>query len=306
MLQSANQFMKRGCTMILSQYANGKTRVMGLLGSPVSQTKSPLIHNTLCTEYGINAIYLPFEVKQENLGTAVAGLRALDCLGFNVTVPYKQEIIKYLDKVDAEALEMGAVNTVKNDGGCLIGYNTDADGFLKDLSDNLTSEIRGKRIMVLGAGGTSRAICLKLSKSGISHLAIANRTNQKAGQIAALVEQYAPTSTVSPTDTLFLELLHSSDIIINTTPVGMSTTGGGMPFDYPFVLSPNQMIYDVIYNPEFTQLLYTAQNAGCKVCNGLGMLINQAVLAFEIWTEKKVENSFSQKLIKVIRELEDL
>ena len=292
--------------MILSQYANGKTRVMGLLGNPVSQTKSPFIHNTLCREYGINAIYLPFEVTQDNLGTAVAGLRALDCLGFNVTVPYKQEIIKYVDRVDDEALEMGAVNTVKNEGGCLIGYNTDADGFLKDLSNNLTLNISGKRIMVLGAGGTSRAICLKLAKSGISHLTIANRTIQKAGQIAALVEQYAATSIVSPTDKLFSELLHSSDVIINTTPVGMSTTGGGMPFDYPFVFSPNQMIYDVIYNPEFTQLLKSAKNAGCKVCNGLGMLINQAVLAFQIWTDKKVENNFSQELIKVIRELEDL
>lgn len=287
---------------------NGKTELFGLLGDPVEHTKSPFIHNTLFNQFKINAIYVPILVNKGYLENAVNGLKAQNFVGFNVTVPYKKDIIKYLDDISNDALLMGAVNTVKNISGKLKGYNTDAEGFVRDFKDGFNVNFKGKRVLLLGAGGTARALAIKLAAEGIQHLTIANRTQQHAQNIVDLVKNNygSVVSYTDPSSTQFPAEIQSSEIIINTTPAGMSTYLNSTPFDFEFVFNKNQLVYDVIYSPNKTKFLEQAENYGCKIRNGFGMLINQGVSAFEIWTGKTVNKQQSMELLNVINNLEDL
>ncbi len=287
---------------------NGKTELFGLLGDPVEHTKSPFIHNTLFNQFNINAIYVPILVNKGCLENAVNGLKAQNFVGFNVTVPYKKDIIKYLDDISNDALLMGAVNTVKNISGKLKGYNTDAEGFVRDFKDGFNTNFKGKRVLLLGAGGTARALAIKLAAEGIQHLTIANRTQQHAQNIVDLVKNnYGNVvSYTDPSSSQFSVEIQSSKIVINTTPAGMSTYLNSTPFDFKFVFDKNQLVYDVIYSPKKTKFLEQAENYGCKTRNGFGMLINQGVSAFEIWTGKTVNKQQSLELLNLINNLEDL
>lgn len=281
---------------------NGKTKLFGLIGCPVEHTKSPFIHNSLFKEYGMNSVYVPLPVDQGDLEKAVWGMRALGFAGFNVTVPYKKDIIKYLDDISNDALLMGAVNTVKNVDGKLKGYNTDAEGFVRDFKEGFGTNFKNKRVMILGAGGTARALAVKLAAEGISHLTIVNRTFQNAQGIAELVRNNFG-SIVSPMDPKAPEFdgeFKISECIINTTPAGMSTYDPSTPFDFDFEFSASQLVYDVVYNPQKTRFLQMAEEKGCKIRNGFGMLINQGVSAFEIWTGKNVPRAIAADLLNLI------
>jgi len=294
--------------MDIVRVVNGKTGLFGLLGDPVEHTKSPFIHNTLFNQFNINAIYVPILVNKGCLENAVNGLKAQNFIGFNVTVPYKKDIIKYLDDISNDALLMGAVNTVKNINGRLKGYNTDAEGFARDFKDGFNTNFKGKRVMLLGAGGTARALAIKLSAEGIQHLTIVNRTEQNARNIVDLVKNNygSVTSYILPDSSRFLDEMKTSEVIINSTPAGMSTYLDSTPFDFEFVFEKNQLVYDVVYTPRKTKFLMQAEKYGCKTRNGFGMLINQAISSFEIWTGKTVARQQAMELLNLIDKLEDL
>ncbi|HEX2926379.1 MAG TPA: shikimate dehydrogenase [Ruminiclostridium sp.] len=293
--------------MKLVEEVNGKTELYALLGNPVEHTKSPFIHNTLFKENNINAIYIPVQANKEDLGKAVNGFRAQNFSGFNVTVPYKKDIIQYLDDISTDALLMGAINTVENQNGRFIGYNTDADGFVRDFCDGFGTTFKGKRVMLLGAGGTARAIAVKLAAEGIEHLVIANRTESNAQNIANLVNNNYGNivSTINSEPDLLNSEMQNSQVVINTTPAGMSTYLDSTPFDFDFKFSCSQLVYDVIYVPKKTKFLKQAEKAGCKLRNGFGMLINQGISSFEIWTGTQVSKTQADELLKKIENLEE-
>lgn len=288
---------------------NGRTELFGLIGDPVEHTRSPFIHNTLFKHLNINGVYIPIPVKPEHLEKAVVGLKAQNFSGFNITVPHKKDIIKYLDDISQDALLMGAVNTVKNVKGRLKGYNTDAEGFVRDFAEGFGTGFKDKRVMILGAGGTARALAVKLCAEGVAHLTIANRSLDNAENIVDLLKNNYKgmiSSILSHPKVMFESAFADSEIIINTTPAGMSTYLDSTPFDYDFHFRPNQLIYDVIYTPKKTRFLKQAENCGCKVRNGFGMLINQGVSAFEIWTGKTIKREISTDLLNMLEKLEDL
>ncbi len=291
--------------MNLVEVVNGKTQLYGVLGNPVEHTKSPFIHNTLFEEFKINAIYLPVYVDNGKLEQVMDGFRAIHFSGFNVTVPFKKDIIQYLDEVSAEGMLMGAVNTVKNRDGRFIGYNTDAEGFVRDFCDGFETTFKGKRVMLLGAGGTSRAISVRLATEGIEHLTIVNRTEANAKSISDLVNSNFGNivSTMLPEKDILDKEFENNQIIINTTPAGMSTYLDSTPFDLDFNFNGTQLVYDVLYVPKKTRFLNQAEKAGCKIRNGFGMLINQGVSAFEIWTGMQVERKKTNELLKNIENI---
>lgn len=255
-------------------------KLFAVLGDPIGHSMSPIMHNDLFSYYQIDAHYLPFHVKKEDLEDAVKGLKALGAGGFNVTVPHKSAIIPLLDEVDELALNIGAVNTVVNDGGKLIGYNTDGPGFFKGLNPFMPS-IEGKKVLIIGAGGAARAIYFTLAKDKPLAIDIANRTVDKA---SSLIEA-CPYSISSTAYTLeeASRNLKEYHLIIQTTTIGMSPKIAELPLNVTNI-GKQVMVCDIIYNPLETLFLQEAKAKGASIQNGIDMFVNQGALAFEKWT----------------------
>jgi len=255
-------------------------KLFGVLGNPIGHSMSPVMHNDLFSLYNIDAEYLPFLVQEDELRDAVNGLRALGAGGFNVTVPHKSSIIPFLDEVDELAASIGAVNTVVNKDGKLIGYNTDGLGFLKGL-DAYLNKIEGQKILVIGAGGAARAIYFTLAKEKPMQIDIANRTLEKAVQ---LIEE-CPYSISSKALTLkdASSELGEYDLIIQTTMIGMEPNITEQPITLEY-LRENSVVCEIIYNPLETRILLEAKSIGARVQNGIDMFVYQGALAFEKWT----------------------
>jgi shikimate dehydrogenase len=249
---------------------DGNTRLFGLLGRPVSYSLSPAMHNAAFRELSLNAVYVAFPVT--DLIQAVEGLRGLDIGGVSVTIPFKEEIIPLLDELDEKASRIGAVNTVVNRDGRLMGYNTDWQGALAALMEK--TEIAGKRFLILGAGGAARAIAFGIQEKG-GKVAVTDLDTAKALALSRKlwVEVVAPD---------YLEQ-YAAAILINATPVGMEPQSGKIPID-PELLSRYQVVMDIVYRPLETRLLREARSAGCQVIDGLQMLIHQGAAQFELWT----------------------
>ncbi len=262
---------------------SGKTKCCGVIGDPIEHTISPAMHNAAFKKLGLDYAYVPFRVKREELGKAIEGMRALNIRGLNVTIPHKVAVIQFLDEVDGLAREIGAVNTIVNDDGVLTGYNTDATGFLQALLER-GIEPKGKKIVILGAGGAARAISFILAKKG-ANLAILNRTLDKARVCAGMISQGEVRALELNKENL-LEAVGKADILVNATSVGMSPN-----VDEALVTSnlikPSLVVFDIVYNPFKTRLLRGAEEAGAKTVSGLDMLLWQGALAFEKWTGLK-------------------
>lgn len=276
--------------MELDKRVTGKTRLIGIIGNPVEHSVSPMLHNSLCRQLGIDVIYVPFKVEKNDLDNAVKGLKAINILGFNITIPYKKEIMKYIDDNTKEALLMGAVNTVKNIDGRFYGYNTDAEGFSRSFKEESGTNFKDKKIVLIGAGGAARAIAVKMTIEGARKIYVVNRTESKAREFIEMINsnvkniaEYASMDENSDTG-----VLKQSDIIINTTSVGMYPNIDESPIGHSDIFSGGQIVYDVVYNPSKTKFLSYAENKGCKTINGLGMLFYQGIFAFEIWTGIKL------------------
>jgi len=284
--------MKANCIV------TGRTKIAGLLGNPVEHSVSPQLHNTISMRMGHDIIYVPFKVEKEDLEKAVDGLRAINVIGFNVTIPYKSKIIKYLDEVSDEAMLIGAVNTVKNENGRLLGYNTDAEGFRRSFIGEVGHGFTNKKVAVIGAGGAARAIAMKVALDGAEHIDIVNRTVTKALELSAFITKKTgvPVRALSMSETEEKNILWQNEIIINTTSLGMYPDTDGCPIDDFSCIRKNHIFYDIIYNPLKTKLLEEAEKQGCKVINGLGMLIYQGIYAYEIWTGSKVPETIKDEL----------
>lgn len=263
----------------------GKTKIIGIIGDPVEHSISPQMHNAAYEELDLNYCYVPFHVKKDELEKAVGSLRSLNICGFNVTVPHKENIMKYLDKIDKNAEIIGAVNTVKNNNGRLIGYNTDAVGFEDSLKLDAKFSLFRKKVLLLGAGGAARAISCGLCMSKIAELAITDIDKEKAQALTAHLKKHFDI----PIKNLFSkkeidDYLNGCNILINATPIGMAPDINESPIDLSRNLSNNIFVYDVVYIPPKTKLLKKAESLHLKTSNGLGMLIRQGAAAFKIFT----------------------
>jgi shikimate dehydrogenase len=245
-------------------------RIYALFGNPVAQSLSPPMHNAALRQMGLSDCYVPLCVR--NLPLAVQGLRGMDIRGISVTIPFKTEIMEYLDDLDDEALRIGAVNTLVSDDGRLIGRNTDWRGLMRSLTEQV--EVEGKTVVILGAGGTARAALYAVVRAG-GHPVIANRTEAKGRELA----QNWGCSPVSLKNVGKIK----ADILINTTPVGMYPNTEETPIQ-DAVLTHFSFVFDVIYNPLKTGLLKAAEAAGCRTLSGLDMFIYQGAEQIRIWT----------------------
>ena len=276
------------------------TRICGIIGDPIEHTVSPAMHNAAFKNKGVDYLYLPFGVKREELGKAIEGMRALNIRGLNITIPHKVAVMQFLDNLDPLADRIGAVNTIVNDGGVLTGYNTDATGFLQALLEK-GIEPKGKKVVILGAGGAARAISFILAERG-SSLVILNRTWDKAKVCADRI------SEIFQSEAAALKLdrenlaaaLSQADILINTTSVGMSPDINETPV-VSNLLKPNLVVFDIVYNPIKTRLQKEAEAAGAITISGLDMLVWQGALAFEKWTGLKAPvEVMREKVITVL------
>jgi shikimate dehydrogenase len=263
----------------------GTTRITGLFGYPVRHTFSPPMHNAAFKALQLNYVYLPFEVKPEDLKAATASLAPLGIVGVNVTIPHKEAVIPLLDDISEEAALIGSVNTVQVTEGKLKGYNTDAYGFETSLQKEGGIALSGKTIFVMGAGGAARAVCFQSALSGARELVIADVAAERADALCAAVAGAFPACRVeicSADPGAVKKALGGRDLFVNATPIGMKAA------DPPLIdtawLDPKTIVFDVIYNPEETQLLRDARARGLKTLNGIGMLVHQGARAFEIFT----------------------
>lgn len=253
---------------------NGKTQITGIIGWPIEHTLSPAMHNRAFESLSINYCYLPFAVKPEELRHAVRAIKALNFRGVNVTVPHKESVIKYLDEIDPEALFIGAVNTIVNEKTGLIGYNTDGRGFMMSLAEHFIDPT-GMDILIVGAGGAARAVGYSLIKKAKS-INVCGRTRIRAkslvNDLCKIKKNVSVCNNLSDAGRFHM--------VIQATPLGLNE-GDPLPIDVS-LLKQGQVIYDLIYKK--TRLLELASQRGCNTINGLGMLIWQGLLAFELWT----------------------
>jgi shikimate dehydrogenase len=249
---------------------DGTTLVYGIIGRPVAHSLSPAMHNAAFRELGMNAVYVAFPVA--DLARAVAGLRGLQINGVSVTIPFKEDIIPLLDELEPQAAKIGAVNTVVNRDGRLVGTNTDWLGALLALEEK--TAIAQKRVLILGAGGASRAIAFAILEKG-GQVAVSDLDRDKALALSRQmwVEVVAPDHLGQ----------YPADILINATPVGMEPKSGDIPLD-PALLARFQVVMDIVYKPLETRLLKEARSRDCQVIDGLQMLIHQGAAQFELWT----------------------
>jgi len=259
-----------------------ETKIYGLIGYPVKHSVSPQIHNAAFKTVGINAVYLTFEVKKEFLKKALDGVKALGIKGLNVTIPHKVNVIKYLNKLTYEAKLIGAVNTILNEGGKLIGFNTDYTGVLKTF-ETYKIDLTNKKIVLLGAGGAAKAIAFAIAEKA-SSLIILNRTKRKAVNLVKELNKKLKVNALgnSLTFKALKNSLKDADILINATSVGMEPNVN-QTLVAKELLQKDMIVFDIIYNPLETKLLKEAREIGAKCINGVEMLIQQAAEAFKIW-----------------------
>lgn len=255
-------------------------QLFGLIGHPVEGSKSPWVHECVFKHAQIDGTYLCFDLKEDRLEDAVKGLKALEIKGFNVTIPYKESVLPLLDEISPMAKQLGAVNTVKNAGGRLIGYNTDGLGLEAVLKRHLGS-LRGLSVLVLGAGGAARGICGALLTTDIKLLAIENRSIDRAEALVASLNHSGETRAKL---SQLCSDPYSYDLIINTTSVGMSPNEHASPIDLNTIAS-SAVVCDIVYKPHETQLIKNAKAKKMKVIYGIEMLIEQALIAESIWND---------------------
>lgn len=263
---------------------NAGTKLLGILGYPLKHSYSPAMHNTSIEELGLNYLYVPIEVKDEDLRDLVKGIAAMkNFSGFNVTIPHKVNIMKYLDELDELAAAIGAVNTVTVREGRLKGYNTDGIGFLRSIEKEKGITVQGKKVFIIGSGGAAKGVAMTFAFEGAAEIAITNRTYEKAVELAENINRKVKKCSYAVSGKDAEEALSDADIVVNTTSVGMTPHIEETPLEAEF-LHRGMLVCDIVYNPLKTRLLQDAEKRGCQTLNGLGMLIYQGAEAFKLWT----------------------
>ncbi len=271
---------------------DGSTQIVGVFGSPIAHTASPAMHNAAFAALKMNWVYLAFHVEPQNLRAALAGVRDMNFRGVNLTIPHKILALDAIDEVDPEARKLGAVNTVVVEAGKLRGWNTDGYGFSKAIKEDFDMTLKGKRILILGAGGAGRAIAVQCVIEGAAKVIVANRTQSKAQSVVA----DAGVEAVGLTSRELARALTQVDLLVNATSVGLNP-GETLPLP-PDALTPQLAVYDTIYRPAETQLVQQANAAGSKVANGLSMLLHQGAKSFELWTKRKAPLAVMRRALR--------
>jgi shikimate dehydrogenase len=268
---------------------SGHTEIYALLGDPVEHSASCAMHNAAFSSLDIDACYITLRVKKKDLKQALASIKALNLKGVNITIPHKQDCIKYLDKIDAHAKKIGAVNTIMNKNGKLIGYNTDSGGFLVSLKQDANFNPRGKSIFIMGAGGAARAVAYAVAEAKAKTIFIQDIKNKRAFDLAAALKQdYQKVQIINISAKNGLKTkkgVASADLFVNATGIGLKKS------DTPVIdvklLNDKSLVCDLIYNPKEPALIKAAKRRGLKTLNGEGLLIHQGIMAFKIWIAKK-------------------
>ena len=277
---------------------DGYTRLAAVVANPIKHSISPFIHNSAFEATNTNGVYLAWEVDATELAETVANIRRYQMFGINLSMPYKEQVIPYLDQLSAEACLIGAVNTVVNREGTLIGYNTDGKGFFKSLP---SFKISRKRLVLLGAGGAAKAILAQAILDGVSQISVFVRSSsiEKTRPYLEKIQN----ATGFRVDLFALEdvqelqdSITKADLLVNATSVGMD--GSSQPIPTSIVLPEKLLVADVIYQPFETPFLKWARNQGNQSINGLGMLLYQAAEAFELWTGKEMPTNQIWELLK--------
>lgn len=267
---------------------NSETKLLGIIGYPIGHSLSPILHTMLAKKYDLNYVYLAFEVLPSMLKNIKDAILTFNIRGLNVTIPYKEKIIPYLDKIDKLAEFIGAVNTVVNKDGKLLGHNTDIYGFIKSLED---VNIENENSFLIGCGGVSKAIICGLDELGVKKVYIYDIVTEKMVFLKSKFGRYVVPVKKNDIE----EIVKDTKIIINATPLGMKS-GDPSPLNLD-IITKEHIVYDVIYNRE-TELIKHAKKIGCKyVIDGRSMFIYQAANSFFLWTGVKPDISFMEKLI---------
>lgn len=277
----------------------GSTKVLGIFGYPVEHSLSPAMQNAAIRQLALDMIYVPWEVKPGSLKMAFDGVRAMGIRGVNLTIPHKEEALKYLDEITDEVLIIGAANTVVNNNGVLTGHNTDGKGLLLSLKENHQFSPSDKSAVIIGAGGAARGIATSLALSGASKILLANRTEEKASTLAKELSGKISAATFLSTgldSDKIKAFLPKADILINASSAGMN---GENNLDLPLDLLPKvAIVVDIVYKPLETALLYKARKLGLKTEDGLGMLACQGAMGFELWTGQPPPTAIMRKTLR--------
>ncbi|MFH0975939.1 MAG: shikimate dehydrogenase [Spirochaetota bacterium] len=272
---------------------NAGTGVYCIFGNPVKHSLSPAMHNAAFRELGIDAVYVAFEAG--SIKNAVAAMRELNIRGASITIPFKTSALKYADTIDPLALDIGSINTLCNDHGKICGYNTDGTGAVEALVKNGV-QIRGLNALLLGNGGSARAIAFALLSGG-AKVTIAGRNKKRILHLVKDIRKKHKQIDYILTDELNEDSTRKTNVIINTTPVGMLPDKDSIPID-PDLIQKEHTVFDIVYSPHATSLLKTSKSKGCKIIYGIDMLVNQGARQFEIWTGKKAPVSVMEKAVK--------
>jgi len=283
----------------LTKPLSGRTRVVAVFGYPVQHSLSPGMHNAAFQALELDYVYVPFNVHPDDLENALGGIRALGIVGANLTIPHKERAVELLDSVSPEALQIGSVNTVHNVDGILKGYSTDGEGFMRSLEAEGKSA-DGSRAVVLGAGGSARAVVHALAVHG-AQVSVVNRTASRAVDLAEQLSGVLPggrgsVRAIALDSTEARNAIEEADLLVNCTSVGMHPNTEEQPIPSEW-LHDRLFVYDLIYNPLKTRLLEAAEAAGARGANGVGMLVYQGAISFEIWTGRKPPTEIMEQAI---------
>lgn len=265
-----------------SRALGAHTALYGIFGNPVRHSLSPALHNAAFAQAGLDAVYLAFEVPQGLLGSAFEAMRGMGMAGANVTIPFKEEAIEFVDEIPEDLDRcIGAINTVVNRGGTLYGYNTDGPGLLLALQEELNFSAEGKSVMILGSGGAARGAAFALARAGARGIYLLNRTKERAEGLAETMDVHFPETDIEPLGSLADVKGEKVDLVLNATSLGLKK-GDPSPIDLGQIAG-KPAVYDMIYSGQ-TALLADASKRGLVHAGGLGMLVNQAAIAFKHWT----------------------
>ena len=260
--------------------------MLGILGDPVSHSLSPLMHNHACEAMGLDLCYVPLHVKADQLAAAIAGLRAMQFLGANVTIPHKVMAVALMDRLADSAIKVGAVNTIVNDGGLLVGHNTDGAGFIRSLEETISIDYAAATVVLLGAGGAARSVAFALAEKRVSQIVIINRTQERAEELKRLLERdFSSLSiVVKGIDDEYGDLISTGKLVINATSLGLKADLKSAPV-WVDRLTKDHVVCDIVYRAqEKNPLLVAARDKGATTLGGLGMLLHQGAIAFHLWT----------------------
>ena len=263
----------------------GKTKIVGVIGDPIEHSRSPQMHNAAFAELGLNYVYVPFHIQPDALSAAIEGFKAINVVGLNVTIPHKQAVIPFLDEISREVELTGAVNTLTFGDGRIKGDNTDGLGFLEGMRETGFELSQGESALVIGAGGSARAVIVALGSIGLETIFVANRTVLKAVKLAEDLSHAIGASVhgIGLDDSQLEDVVNNVALVVNTASVSMDIS---MP---PLIdtewLRPQTAVYDIVYTPPQTRLLSAAAERGCHTIQGLSMLVYQGAIAFEKWTK---------------------